>query len=387
MKHDELAAFERELRFHWMLPQAGEAAMKTPEAAARYRVEKVLEHSPASRPDMEGWERFAHAAEQAGIESLLISFSRHEPDPILIGCALGRTVKKLKFIVAYRSGLMKPTLFVQQFNTLSTLIKGRVAMNLVAGSSHAEQHAYGDFLEHDDRYARAEEFLEVCHSIWRDRSARINFKGRFYRVENGHIPTPFEGGNRITPEIYISGHSKAAENLALSRGSCWLRCAEAPDTLAPIVARSRLSGVEVGLRLCVLCRPTRSEAVRVAESLIPHCEIGMRGIGREQRDDSTMYRQSAHLNDSWIGPSLWTGLVSLCGPVWATLIGTPQEIASVLLDYKRIGISQFIMSGWPEIEEVARFGKEVLPLVREGEQRLLTTSKSLGYSTPIIASS
>ena len=109
--------------------------MKTPEEAARFRVEKALEHSPASRPDMAGWVRFARAAEQAGIESVLISFSRHEPDPMFVTCALGRSVEKLKFIVAYRSGLLNPTTFVQQFNTLSTLVNGRVRPNLVAGSS------------------------------------------------------------------------------------------------------------------------------------------------------------------------------------------------------------------------------------------------------------
>jgi alkanesulfonate monooxygenase len=362
-----------------MLPEAGGAAMKTPEEAARFRVEKRLDQSPASRPDLEGWERFARTAEQAGIESVLISFSRYEPDPMLVSCALGRSVEKLKFIVAYRSGLSKPTTFVQQFNTLSTLVNGRVALNLVAGSSRAEQHAYGDFLEHDERYARAEEFLEVCHSFWRDQTAWIDFQGRFYRVEQGYFPTPFFGSNRTTPEIYISGHSKAAEKLAHAQGSCWLRCAEAPEKLVPIVAQSRAAGVEVGLRLCILCRPTREEAVAVAESLIPHCESGVSGRGRDQRDDSTMYRNSVQLKDAFIGQSLWTGLVSLCGPVWTTLLGTPREIADLLLEYKRVGVSQFIMSGWPEVDEVTRFGQEVLPLVRKGEQRLPAFSNPLDY--------
>ncbi|HWM25202.1 MAG TPA: LLM class flavin-dependent oxidoreductase [Chthoniobacterales bacterium] len=379
MKRGEVATEDRQLRFHWMLPEAGGAAMKTPEEAARFRVEKALEDSPAAQPDLEGWERFARAAEQAGIESVLISFSRYEPDPMFVSCALGRAVEKLKFIVAYRSGLSQPTTFVQQFNTLSTLVNGRVALNLVAGSSRAEQHAYGDFLEHDERYARAEEFLEVCSSFWRDWTARIDFQGRFYRVEQGHFHTPFFGHNRTTPEIYISGHSSAAEKLAHSQGSCWLRCAEAPEKLAPIVAQSRAAGVEVGLRLCVLCRPTREEAVAVAESLVPHCQAGMSSGNRDQRDDSTMYRNSSLQNNSFIGRSLWTGLVSLCGPVWTTLLGTPREIADLLLEYKRIGVSQFIMSGWPEVDEVTRFGREVLPLVRKGEQRLLAFSQPLDY--------
>ncbi len=362
-----------------MLPEAGGAAITTPEEAARFRLEKTRECSPAARPDLDGWERFARAAEQAGVESVLISLSRFEPDPMFVACALGRTVARLKFIVAYRSGLLQPTAFVQQFNTLSTLVNGRVALNLVAGSSSAEQHAYGDFLEHDERYARAEEFMEVCHSFWRDRTARIDFQGRFYQVEQGYFATPFVGHDRATPEIYISGHSPAAEKLAHAHATCWLRCAEPPEKLAPIIARSRAAGVEVGLRLCILCRPTREEAVAVAESLIPHCVSALRGNGRDERDDSTMYRNGAQLKDAFIGPSLWTGLVSLCGPVWTTLLGAPHEIASLLLEYKRVGVSQFIMSGWPEIDTVTRFGREILPLVREGEQRLLASAEPLEY--------
>ncbi|HEV7395815.1 MAG TPA: LLM class flavin-dependent oxidoreductase, partial [Pyrinomonadaceae bacterium] len=158
------------LRFHWMLPKGGEVALskpQTPQEAARYRIQATASDSPAPRPDMKGWVRFAQHAEAAGIDSVLISFSRYEPDPFVVSCALGLATEKLKFIAAYRSGLMQPTTFVQQMNTLSALIQGRVSLNVVAGSSKAEQHGYGDFLAHDERYARAEEFLAVCHSFWR----------------------------------------------------------------------------------------------------------------------------------------------------------------------------------------------------------------------------
>jgi len=368
----DLLAEPGDLRFHWMLPEAGEVAMKTPAAAARYRLEKVLADSPASRPDLTGWTRFARAAEEAGIESVLISLSRHEPDPILVSCALGQGVDKLRFIIAHRSGLLSPTIFVQQINTLSTLLNGRVALNLVAGSSAAEQQAYGDFLKHDERYARAREFLQVCRAFWRDRTSRLDFEGSYYRVKQGALATPFLTLNRVEPEIYVSGHSEQAEQLVLSHGSCWLRGADTPEKLAPIVARSRAQGVEVGLRLCVLCRETRAEAIETAESLVPHCEIVVLAR-RDKRDDSTMYRQSETATDAWISPVLWTRLVRLCGPVWATLLGTPQEIASAIMDYKRIGVSQFILSGWPEIEELHRFGQDVLPLVRQREQSVPQT--------------
>jgi alkanesulfonate monooxygenase len=361
------------LRFHWMLPKSGEvspATRQSPQAAAQYRIESTDINSPAARPDMEGWTYFARQAEEAGIESVLIALNRHEPDPLLISCALGLATKKLKFISAYRSGLLQPTTLVQQINTLSALIDGRLALNIVAGSSTAEQHGYGDFLSHDERYARAEEFLAVCNAFWRN-EGEVDFNGKYYRVEQGKLHTPFVSPDRTAPEIYLSGHSESAERLALAQGSCLLRVADAADKLRPAVARARERGIEVCLRMCVVCRPTREEAIAVAQSLLPEREIPMAERSIAVKDDSQMYREASAIGPqgNWVTPSLWRGLAPYYGPVWTTLAGTPGEIAAALLDYKDIGVTQFIMSGWPEIEEVATFGRDVLPLVRKTEVR------------------
>jgi len=354
-----------------MLPKSGEVAPgvpQTPQQAVRYRVESSSSTSPAARPEMEGWVHFARRAEEAGIESVLVALNRYEPDPLVISCALGRATKQLKFIAAYRSGLMQPTTFVQQVNTLSGLIQGRIDLNIVAGSSTAEQHGYGDFLSHDERYARAEEFLAVCNAFWRG-DGEVDFEGKYYRVEQGKLNTPFLAAHRTTPEIYISGHSEASEQLAYSQGSCWLRVADTPERLQPIVARARAGGIGVCLRLGLICRPTREESISVAESLLP--EDRLENTTR-QKDDSQMYKEGAAVATDayWLSRSLWAGLVPHYGPVWTTLLGSPQELAAAFLAYKQIGVSEFIISGWPEVDEVEIFGRDVLPLIRKEESRL-----------------
>jgi alkanesulfonate monooxygenase len=315
---------------------------------------------------MKGWEYFARHAEEAGIDSVLISFSRYEPDPLLVSCALGQVTSRLKFIVAFRSGLMLPTTFVQQVNTLSALIGGRVALNIVAGSSTLEQHGYGDFLEHDERYARAEEFLAICHSFWRT-DGEVDFAGTYYRVEQGKLHTPFLSPEGTAPKIYVSGHSERSNGLAYSQGSCRLRVIDTPETLEPAVARFRERGIGVCLRLGMVCRSTREEAAAVAASLLPKD----RGESTTTlKDDSQMYNEGkAVAYDSWLNDLVWAGLVPHYGPVWTTLLGTPKELAEAFLAYKKIGVTEFIISGWPEIDEMVRFGREVLPLVREAEQR------------------
>jgi alkanesulfonate monooxygenase len=357
------------LRFHWMLPKGGEVALKSPREAARYRILSTSATSAAPRPDMKGWLHFAHRAEEVGIESVLISFSRYEPEPLLVSCALGREAKRLKFIAAYRSGLSGPATFVQQVNTLSTLIGGRVALNIVAGSSKAEQGGYGDFLTHDERYARAGEFLAICHSFWRS-DGDVNFDGKYYRVEQGRLHTPFLSRDRAVPEIYVSGHSQESERLASAWGSCWLRVADTPEKLQPLIASTRARGLGVCLRLCLLCRPTREEAVKAAEALLEDELIG-KGNTISMKDDSRMYQDAKGVERGayWLNDTLWTGFVPRHGPVWTTLLGSPRDLAQAFLAYKRIGVTEFIMSGWPEMDEMINFGQEVLPLVREGERR------------------
>jgi alkanesulfonate monooxygenase len=357
------------LRFHWMLPKSGEVAIgarQTPEQAARYRVESTSIDSPAARPEMDGWVYFARRAEEAGIESVLVALNRYEPDPLVVSCALGCATKQLKFIAAYRSGLMQPTTFVQQVNTLSALVQGRIDLNIVAGSSTAEQHSYGDFLSHDERYARAEEFLAVCNGFWRG-NGEVDFHGKYYRVEGGKLNTPFLAPDKTAPEIYISGHSEASEQLAYSQGTCWLRVADTPEKLGSIVARARARGLNVCLRLGLICRATREEAVRAALSLLP---ANKEENTTREKDDSQLYKEGASVTSDahWLSPSLWAGLVPHYGPVWTTLLGSPQEVAETFLTYKEIGVSDFIISGWPEVDEVEIFGQQVLPLVREAER-------------------
>ena len=341
--------------------------MQTPQETNRVLTTKST--SPAAMPDVCGWIPFARAAEEAGIESVLLSFSRYEPDTILVACAMGRATTTLKFIVAYRSGLIQPAPFVQQINTLSGLIGGRVALNFVAGSSTLEQRGYGDFLEHDDRYARAEEFLAICRAFWDKGGHGVDFDGRYFRVEGGKLHTPFLAPTRTAPEVYVAGHSPQAESLAMSQGSAWLRLIDTPEKLAPVVARVRERGKEVCLRLGIVCRATHDEAVAAAKALLPDEQTEREERGILQRSDSQTLKQALAAADDvgWMSRNLYAGLVPYYGSSSIALIGSPEELAEQFIEYKKIGVTQFIISGWPKLDEMRIFGREVLPRVRRAE--------------------
>jgi alkanesulfonate monooxygenase len=354
------------LRFHWRLPQGGERGVASRAMAWASQVTGL--------PELDQQVEFCRAAEESGIDSLLLDFGYAKPDPILLAAALGPRTERIKFIIAWRSGLCSPTSFVQQLNTLSALIDGRFSLNVVAGHSPQEQRGYGDFLPHDQRYARTEEFLAVCHAYWRG-DGPVNFQGRYYSVEGGRLTTPFVSPNERFPELFIAGGSEQARALAISQGSCWMTFAEPPEKLAPRVPEVVLRhGRTAGIRCAVIARPTRAEAIEAAQELRAAGDRARRDSDDERSfvtsSDSVSIRagyQAAAAND-WLTPYLWTGAVRSMGPATIAIVGSAGEVAAALLEYKRIGVTQFILSGWPKLEEMLFFGREVIPLVRERER-------------------
>ncbi len=119
-------------------------------------------------------------------------------------------------------------------------------------------------------------------------------------------------------------------------------------------------------------------------------------IGKQERDilsksDSQTLKQALAAADDvgWLNRNLWAGLVPYYGSSAMTLLGSPQGLAEIFLEYKRIGITQFIISGWPKLDEMLIFGREVLPLIRRAEapskeaanvRRLKRIGKSTGVT-------
>jgi len=134
-------------------------------------------------------------------------------------------------------------------------------------------------------------------------------------------------------------------------------------------------GKEVGLLVSLLIRPSRAGAVEAAEAMIKRLGPAPKAVQREfvHATDSVAYRSTLALSErgdgEWPAPSLWTGAVPYLGAPAIALVGSPVDVATALLEYRRIGISQFLFSGWPDAEEVDRFGQDVLPLVRAFERQ------------------
>lgn len=357
------------LRFHWSLSAVG---------AKLQRSTMKMEGAP----DVEANLAFCKLAEECGIESLLMAFRIHRPDPFNWSAALGAMTDKIKFMVAMRSGISSPTYFVQQVNTLSALTNGRVCINIVNGRAPVEQRYYGDYLDHDGRYDRTDEFWQICHALWRNEGP-VDFAGKYYQVEGAKLTVPFVSDGPTRPEIYLGGSSEQAMGLASRQADCLLTFPDRPEALAERFAPVLDSGTDVGLIVSIIAGRTRDEALDAAQKLIA-------GVGEKAREthkkiqqglDSVglaqVYDQGFGEND-WVTKHLWVGAVPYLGQVGTALVGSTEDIVDAIFEYRAAGINQFLFLGFPDEDQMRLFGEAILPAVREREQRLLAGTPVAG---------
>ncbi|HEU4390523.1 MAG TPA: LLM class flavin-dependent oxidoreductase, partial [Blastocatellia bacterium] len=253
------------------------------------------------------------------------------------------------------------------------LTGGRICLNVVAGHTPREQRYYGDFLSHDERYERTDEFMTICRALWSGES-EVDFEGKHYRVEKAKLNTPFVSTERCGPEVFLGGNSAQAEDLAVKHADCLWRLPDAPERLQPRVQRLTETGLQVGLLVSMIARDSREEAVSAAYSMIESLGAAPRKTHQDfaARSDSVAFKSTYELaaenGDGWLAPALWSGAVPYLGAPAIALVGSAEDVATAIVEYKRIGISQFLFMGWPDADEMRFFSGRVLPLVRAKEQ-------------------
>ena len=174
--------------------------------------------------------QITRTAEQLGFEGALTPTGAWCEDAWLATAMLSEVTERLKFLVAFRPGMLSPTLAAQMASTFQRLSQGRLPLNVVTGGESHEQRAYGDFLDKDARYARTDDFLRVVRALWRGET--VTHEGAHVRGRAGEarrLPDP-------VPPIYFGGSSKAAGPVAVAHSAC----------TSPGVA-VRAGGREVGL--------------------------------------------------------------------------------------------------------------------------------------------
>lgn len=358
------------MKIFWFIPTHGDSRYLGTQKGAR---EVSLDYI----------QQVGRAADSLGYEGVLIPTGRSCEDPWVIASSLIPVTRRLKFLVAVRPGLHQPALAARMAATFDRLSGGRLLINLVTGGDQIELEGDGVYLDHAERYEQSAEFIH----IWREILARshgdqtFDYTGKHLRVNGARLLYP--PLQKPYPPIYFGGSSEAGHELAASQTDTYLTWGEPPAEVAKKVAdvraRAARHGRELkfGIRLHVIVRETEAEAWAAADSLISHVDDAT--VARAQavfaRMDSAGQRRMAELHKNpataegrsraalEISPNLWAGVGLVRGGAGTALVGNPQQVADRIQEYADLGLENFILSGYPHLEEAYRFAELVFPLL------------------------
>jgi len=358
-----------DLTFHWFLPTNGGDGRHV--LRGGHGVPSHLSGRPASVPYIG---QVARSAEQLGFEAALTPTGAWCEDAWVTTAMVSSLSERLKFLVAFRPGLTAPFLAAQMAGTFQNLSGGRLLLNVVTGGESHEQRMFGDVLDKDARYERCDEFLEIVRRLWA--GEEVTFDGTYLQVEKAvlsQIPEPL-------PAIYFGGSSPKALEVAARHCDVYLTWGEPPAAVAEKIERVRKLAAEegrevrFGVRLHSIARDTSEAAWAEADRLL--AQISEEEIARVQdglrRSESEGQRRMLELNAGSkdgleIHPNLWAGIGLVRGGAGTAMVGSFTEVADLIEQYAEIGVEEFVLSGYPHLEEAYWFGEGVLPeLERRG---------------------
>jgi FMNH2-dependent dimethyl sulfone monooxygenase len=273
--------------------------------------------------------------------------------------ALAAVTNRLELMVAVRPTFHAPAILAKHAANIDHVSGGRLSINVVSSWWATEAKKYGvQFDQHDDRYARTAEWLEVVDGMWRE--PVFSFSGKYYNIDEGILePKPVR---RPRPTVYAGGESPAAKALISERCDAWLTHGDPPDVIGRKVDDMRARRERLGLPPMIfgaagyaVVRSTEEEAKREVARITDVRQSAKGFVNYQDWINNTQLEQRVSLEDySVSNRGLRSGLV-----------GTPAQVAERVLEFERAGLDLLLLQFSPQLEEMERFAEEVIPLVSE----------------------
>jgi alkanesulfonate monooxygenase len=317
---------------------------------------------------------FAQAHEAAGFDRILVPHHSTSPSATLTIAYAAAVTERIHFMLAHRPGFTAPTLAARQIATLDQLSGGRLAVHFISGGSDDEQKRDGDYLGHDERYARTDEYLQILRRIWTE-DKPFDHAGTYYRFEQGY--SEVKPAQQPHVPIFFGGASPAALAVAGKHADVYALWGESLDQVRDLIARVRAAAAPHGRepRFSVSFRPilaaTEEAAWARAERILAQArrvrEAAGLGQGSALQSEGARRLLEAAERGARVDKRLWTEIAQLTGgrSNSTALVGTPEQVADALLDYYDLGVTTFLIRGFDPLEDAIDYGRELIPRVRE----------------------
>ncbi len=319
---------------------------------------------------------FARAHEESGFDQVLVGYSSTSADGFQVAQYAAMHTERLKFLIAHRPGFVAPTLAARKAATFDCFTDGRLSLHIITGGSDAEQRRDGDFLDHDSRYRRTDEYLEILRKAWESEEA-FDYDGEFYQLERAR--SDVQPVQQPSIPLYFGGMSPAALPVGAKHCDCFALWGEPLAAVKEKMVEVRAEAAKHGrspsfsVSLRPIIAPTESEAWDRAHHILEAVEAS--GGGSPLAGDSARpeaegsrrllrFAQESEIHDK----RLWMPIAKATGAPGNTtaLVGTPEQVAEALLDYYDIGVTTLLIRGFDPLNDAREYGKELIPLVREG---------------------
>lgn len=366
------------ITLHWFLPTNGDSRTDLSLGNAVGGAGSRADAFGADRaPDLDYLSLVAGAAEKLGFTGALTPTSSWCEDAWVFTAALTQLTEHFKYLVAFRPGLQAPTLVAQAAATYQRISRNRLLLNVVTGGDDVEQRRFGDYLGKSERYERAAEFLTIFRQLWSGEP--VTFTGKHLSVENATI-IPAD----TWPDIYLGGSSAEALEVAAEHADVYLTWGEPPAQVAEKLdavrhqvknlgrARRAAGELRFGIRLHVISRPTEEEAWAQADKLLagldPESIKRAQQVQRSSQSEGQRRMSALHggrTDNLEVSPNLWAGIGLVRGGAGTALVGSHEQVADRIAEYHELGLDEFILSGYPHLEEAFTFGEGVVPILAE----------------------
>ncbi|MCR5869125.1 LLM class flavin-dependent oxidoreductase [Aquincola sp. J276] len=337
--------------------------------------QKVSEIHAATGPaiDREYVKAFARAHEAAGFDRILVPHHSTGPSATLTISYAAAHTERIHFMLAHRPGFTVPTLAARQIASLDQFSGGRLGVHFISGGSDSEQRRDGDYLDHDQRYERTDEYLTLLRRLWTS-DAPFDHEGKHYRFEAGF--SEVKPVQRPHVPIYFGGASEAAIPVAGKHADVYALWGESLAQVKELTTRVKAEAARRGrtVRFSVSFRPilaaTEEAAWARAEGILERTrqlrqEAGY-SRGGPQQSEGARRLLAAAAQGSRVDKRLWTAIAQETGARSnsTALVGTPEQVAEALLDYYDLGVTTFLIRGFDPLEDAIDYGRELIPRTR-----------------------
>jgi dimethylsulfone monooxygenase len=264
--------------------------------------------------------------------------------------ALASVTEKIEIMAAVRPGFHNPAITAKMAANIDQISKGRFTLNVVSAWWEEEARQYGGiFTEHDERYERTTEFIGVLKGLWSEDS--FSYEGKYYQLRDTRLfPKPIQ---RPNPVLYAGGESEKGKQTIVEKCDAYVMHGGTVDEIERKISDMKIRRAATGNP--GLSEYGMAELERITDVKESSAYAGFKDFTSKSQLEQQIQLQDYSVSNRGLRPNL---------------VGTPEQIAERILQFEEAGLGLLLLQFSPQLEEMERFAKEVMPLVKERRDSL-----------------